>query len=131
MSEEKRYMQPYVIDKEKIKSGMENDSAARSNKQRFGFFSIIHANTIGDEAYSKKKKIERNENGKVKCAPRGIYAKATKKGKFIDSYFDNKFLKEDDVLRSRMEEIAKFEHDERLERVKRSKELNEKQLKVE
>lgn len=125
MAEEvKHYMQPHTINVEEIRKSMLLDSEQRSLKDRFGFFSIIHANTIGDQAYSQKRKIERNEQGKVKInvAPRGIYAKATKKGKFMDSYFDANFLKEDNEIRARMEQISEIEKKEALDKVKRSKE---------
>lgn len=118
----KAYMDPPIIDLEKIKSKMLDESKSLSNKQRYGFFSIIHSSHIGDEYYSIKHKAEKDSNGKIKVAPRGIYAKATRKGKFLDSYFDSTFLREDKKIRERMSEIAKLEHDERLKRVKVSKE---------
>ena len=123
--ETKKYMEPYEIDYDKIKSSMIKDSDDRSNKQRFGFFSIIHANSIGDEYYSQKKVAEKDDNGKIKIPPRGIYAKATKKGKFIDSYFDSSFLLEDKDLREKMTEIAKKEREDLLEKVKKSKDKTE------
>lgn len=123
--EVKRYMlsQPKNVDK--IKKQMLDDSNKLSNSQRFGFFSIIHANTIGDESYSIKKKIEKDANGKIKVSPRGIYTKATKKGKFIDSYFDSSFLREDKKIRDRLSEIAKLNREESLIKVRRSKDKAE------
>ncbi len=129
----KRYMNPPVIDVAGIKEQIKNESIEKKDKQRFGFFSITQSNNIGDEYYSQKRKIERDSNGKViiKNSIRGIYAHNTKKGKFIDSYFDASFIKESPELRKRMEQIAELEHKERLEKVAKSRDkANRKVLEV-
>lgn len=118
--EEKAYMKPYVIDVEGIKEKMAKDSAEYSGKQRFGFFSIIHPSHIGDQNYSTKKVYE-IENGKVKTEPRGIYTKTTKKGKFIDSYFDAGFLQDDKKTVELKRIIAEEEQKARLDKVIKGK----------
>jgi hypothetical protein len=119
----KHYMEIPEKNIDEIKSQMINDSLKNSLQQRFGFFSIIHANCIGDELYSRtKKKIERDERGKVKIEPRGIYVKSCKKGKFVDSYFDASSLKQDKTIIERAKAYTKLEREKLLERVEKSKE---------
>ncbi len=127
-NEVKRYQLPNIINVGEIKSKMISESVKDSTRQRFGFFSVMHSNFLADEYYSHKKVIEKDKNGKIKTEPRGIYAKATKKGKFIDSYFNADFLKEDKAVRERIEELAKAEKDKSLDKVKSSR--TEKNFKV-
>ena len=118
---EKRYLQPPHKDIEGIKSKMIEETKNLYDKQRYGFFSILHSNFLGDEHYSQEKvyKNKRDSNGKVITQPRGIYAKSTKKGKFMDSYFDPNFLKENENLIEFRKRIANEEKEKALERVKK------------
>lgn len=118
----KRYLEPFQPDIQGIKSKMYQDSVKDSSRQRFGFFSVMHSNFMGDEYYSAKKNIKKDASGKVPTSPRGIYTKASKKGKFIDSYFDAGFIREDRSLRDVIEKKSKEDLAASLEKVKKSKE---------
>ena len=122
IEEPKRYQLTKNIDYDKIKTNMINDSLKDNYKQRFGFFSILHSNFLGDQFYSSSKKIMKDSNGKIITEPKGIYAKASKKGKFVDSYFDAGFIKENKEIRDRVTQLAKIENEAKLEKVKKSKE---------
>ena len=56
----KRYLEPFQPDIQGIKSKMYQDSVKDSSRQRFGFFSVMHSNFMGDEYYSAKKNIKKD-----------------------------------------------------------------------
>lgn len=119
--EVKRYLQPPNPNIEDIKGKMIQDGLKDQFKQRFGFFSVLHSNYLGDGYYSEKKSIPRDSNGKLIVQPRGIYAKSSKKGKTLDCYFDANFIKEDKDIRSLIEKRAKEDSDKVMSKVKQAK----------
>lgn len=121
----KRYSLPKINNTDQIKNKMIADSLKDERRQRFGFFSILHSNFLGDEYYSFKNNLKRDNNGKLILEPRGIYIKPNKKGKFIDSYFDAGFIREDKNLRNKIEKISKLEQERKIEKVKKSKEKSD------
>lgn len=116
----KSYLKPPNKNIDKIKEKMLSETKNLYKKQRYGFFSILHSNYLADEFYSKEKDLKklRDENGKVKTQPRGIYTKCSKKGKHIDSYFDSNFLKENNTLIKLREKLCNEDKENILERVK-------------
>lgn len=107
---------------EKIKGKIKEQHDEMSKEQRFGYFSIIYPQTVGDEAYSQNKEFSRIIiDGKVVTEKRGILTQPGKKGKGRDAYFaaiepisNEEFEK--------MRSSTKDDRDRYLQRVKERKE---------
>lgn len=108
-------------DIEEIKNKLVKDSIELGEKQRFGFFSIKYSNFLGDGYYSNKKIAEKDENGRIKVSPKGIYTRPAHKGKQLDCYFDANSLRIDDKLQQKLFNDAENLRKEELEKVKSSK----------
>lgn len=73
---------------EKIKAKIQEQHDEMSKEQRFGYFSLIYPQTVGDEAYSgDKNEMHQIVEGKVVTDKRGIFTQPGKKGKGRDVYF--------------------------------------------
>lgn len=99
-----------------------SDSKEIGEKQRFGFFSIKYSNFLGDGFYSNKKIAEKDENGKLKISPKGIYTRPAHKGKHLDCYFSSDSLRVDDNFQQKLISLAECIRKEELEKVRSSKE---------
>ena len=75
-------------DIEKILQELPIERNEKDHLQRFGYFSIPYASTIGDQAYSRNAEYHHKVvDRKVITENRGIYAQGTKSGKTPDVYF--------------------------------------------
>ena len=70
-----------------LRSTYISETDKMGEKQRWALFSIPPSIAIGEDTYTKKTKVERDENGKPKTEPPNVKVAHPRTGKFRSSYF--------------------------------------------